>query len=369
MSESTPHPGKPVRDPETYRQALDGWMSKHLSTARGLRVHDVDMPTATGFSNETVFFSATWDEAGESQTRKYVARIEPEDGGLFPEQTDATRVSVKLQHRIMSAVDRAGIAPLPPLLPYEGDLSVLGRPFFVMEFIPGEVPADVPRYTQAGFLVDDATPVQREQLVRSGIENMAALNRLDWRAAGLDWLDISGKGEPTFGMQLGLYREYVERELAGRPYPVMMQALDWLDANEPDAPIGLSWGDSRLGNMIWQDYRCAAVVDWEAAALAPVQCDIGWWVMFDRMSYDDMDTARLEGFPTREKMVKLWEELTGLDANPIHYWELFAVMRFAAIMIKLGDRFVRAGLAPPDSKTATENGVTEALARLLENSD
>ena len=59
--------------------------------------------------------------------------------------------------------------------------------------------------------------------------------------------------------------------------------------------------------MIWQDYRCAAVVDWEAAALCPPEADIGWWVMFDRMSFDDFEAPRLEGFPTRERMVAFWE--------------------------------------------------------------
>ena len=40
----------------------------------------------------------------------------------------------------------------------EGDTTVLGRPYFVMEFIEGAIPADVPRYTQSGFLVEEATP-------------------------------------------------------------------------------------------------------------------------------------------------------------------------------------------------------------------
>ena len=57
MSEATP--AKAVRDPESYREALDGWMRQQLPEADGLRVPDVDMPRATGFSNETVFFSAS----------------------------------------------------------------------------------------------------------------------------------------------------------------------------------------------------------------------------------------------------------------------------------------------------------------------
>ena len=146
MSEAEVHPGKPVRDPASYQLALQTWMRGQRPGAHALEVVDVDMPQATGFSNETVFFSARWREEGRDRTQRYVARIEPEGGGLFPVQTPACRNSVALQHRIMQAISTSGVAPVPPLLPLEEDSSVLGSPFFVMEFVPGRIPADVGRY-------------------------------------------------------------------------------------------------------------------------------------------------------------------------------------------------------------------------------
>ena len=41
-------------------------------------------------------------------------------------------------------------------------------------------------------------------------------------------------------------------------------------------------------------------------------------------------------------------------------------MRFDAIMIKLGDRMVRHGIAPAGHTMSVDNGTTDALARLLE---
>jgi aminoglycoside phosphotransferase (APT) family kinase protein len=374
MSTNDEAPAKAVQDPEVYRESLDAWLKRQQPEFDGLHVHDVDMPRATGFSNETVFFSATGkittgEHAGQTSTHRYVARIEPPDGGLFPVQTRACDVSVEAQHRIMNAVAETGVVPIPKLLPFESDTSVLGRPFFVMEFVPGVVPADVPRYSQAGFLVDEATPQERTRMVEGGVEVLAALAGIDWRRAGLDWLDVRGKGRPTFGDQLELYRSYVTRELAGRDHDVLYRGLDWLEANAPsasDAPMGMSWGDSRLGNIIWKDYRCVAVVDWEAVSLCPPEADIGWWVMFDRQSFDDLGAARLPGFPTREEMVALWESRTGREvANQIDYWEIFATMRFCAIMIKLADRMVRAGIVPAQLDMPIRNGTTDALEKLL----
>jgi aminoglycoside phosphotransferase (APT) family kinase protein len=277
-------------------------------------------------------------------------------------------VSAGLQHRIMSCVGATGAAPVPETLPYEPDPAVLGSPFFVMAFVDGVIPADVPRYSTSGFLVDDATPAERERMVYSGIDAMAAIDSLDWNTLGLDWLDISQSGAPTFQQQLDLYRRYTTHELAGQDHPVMARALDWLDANAPhEAGLGLSWGDSRLGNMIWQDYRCAAVVDWEACAICPPDADIGWWIMFDRMSFEDMDAKRLDGFPTREAMLAHWERAMGRRVTgSIDYWEIYGAMRFCAIMIKLSGRFIRAGFQTQETSTAVDNGVTEALARLLD---
>lgn len=363
-------PAKTVRNPAAYQQALDAWMKRTLPGAQGLRVHDVDMPRGTGFSNETAFFSATWEEGlagggARQHSRRYVARIEPEGGGIFPAQNPECRVSVQVQYRIMSQVAQLGAGPIPPLLAYEGDPAVLGRPFFVMEFVAGEIPADVPRYSQAGFLVEQATPAEREALVRDSIEKMAALHRIDRESAGLAWLDASGGGVPRVQDQLRLYRGYCVRELRGREHPVLMQALDWLEEHAPDLPAFLSWGDARLGNMIFDNYRCAAILDWEAAALLPAQADIGWWVMFDRMSFDDLDIARMPGFPGREQVVAHWEQASGLEAGDMHYWELFAIMRFCAIMIKLGERMTQAGIAV-EANLPIENGVTRALRRRLE---
>ncbi len=367
MSEADAPPKKAVADPESYREALDAWMRARMPEATTLRVHDVDMPRATGFSNETVFFRASWKQGGADRTQRFVARIEPPDGGLFPVQTPACAVSVEVQYRIMSAVADAAIVPMPKLVAYEGDRAVLGRPFFVMEFVEGVIPADVPRYSQAGFLVDQAKPEERERMVREGVLVMGRLARTDWRALGLDWLDPTGKGTPTLGDQLALYRRYVEAELAGREHVVLGRCLDWLDANAPSAPVGISWGDSRLGNVIWQDYRAAAGCDWEAVSRGPPEADIGWWVMFDRQSFDDLDAPRLSGFPTRERMVEIWEGATGRRvSDTIDYWEIFGLMRFCAIMIKLGDRMVRAGIVPAAAQMWRENGTTQSLTRLLE---
>ncbi|MCH2623320.1 MAG: phosphotransferase, partial [Acidimicrobiales bacterium] len=176
----------------------------------------------------------------------------------------------------------------------------------------------------------------------------------------------SGIGEPTQADQLRIWRGYAERELRYRDHPVLAQALDWLEANDPgDDRIGLSWGDSRIGNVIWQDHRAAAILDWEACALVPTEADLGWWLMFDRMSFDDMGAPRMDGYPTREEMIAFYEAASGREVRQPHYWEVFGAMRFCAIFVRLGDRWVAAGLMPDEANPAIPNMVTASLAALL----
>ena len=37
----------------------------------------------------------------------------------------------------------------------------------------------------------------------------------------------------------------------------------------------LSWGDSRIGNVMYRDFAPVAVLDWEMAPLGPRELDLG----------------------------------------------------------------------------------------------
>src|SRR6056297_2297674 len=78
-------------DRSHYGDRLQAWMADHLDADVGsVTITDLDIPVATGFSNETVFFTVRWADGNDPQEERFVARIEPADGGLFPVQTPAT---------------------------------------------------------------------------------------------------------------------------------------------------------------------------------------------------------------------------------------------------------------------------------------
>lgn len=173
-------------------RSLAAWFAQRHPHAHDVSVRDIGGPHASGYSNETVFFRACWNEAGESREARYVARIEPRTPPVYPQQTATAMAAVELQYRVMQAVTRAGGVPVPPLAGYEPGTDLLGAPFYVMGFVDGDVPKDNPVYTSEGFYVD-AAPVERYRAIDDGLRVLARLHAIDPVGAGLDWLAGAGR--------------------------------------------------------------------------------------------------------------------------------------------------------------------------------
>jgi len=208
-------------------------------------------------------------------------------------------------------------------------------------------------------------PSSAANCLESGLAVLAGLHKIDWRVAGLDWLAPPGT-RPGLGRQFEVYRRHAEQELRGREHRLLQEAYCWLEREFPgERDVGLSWGDARPGNMIFADFKCAAVTDWEAVALGPPELDLGWWLMFDRFAHEGAGAARLEGDPTREEQRAIYARQTGREVGDTHYFEVFAAMRLAVAMIHTGDRLTAAGTVPASMNLGIHNPGTQVLADLL----
>lgn len=344
-------------------RSLAAWFAQRHPHAHDVSVRDIGGPHASGYSNETVFFRACWNEAAESREARYVARIEPRTPPVYPQQTATAMAAVELQYRVMQAVTRAGGVPVPPLAGYEPGTDLLGAPFYVMGFVDGDVPKDNPVYTSEGFYVD-AAPVERYRAIDDGLRVLARLHAIDPVAAGLDWL--AGGRTPGLVRQLEIFRRYASELLAGRPHPVLANAFAWLEEESAsDGPAVLLWGDARPGNMIFRDFRCVAANDWEGAALGPAELDLGWWLALDRFAHEGSGLPRLEGEPSREEQIALYERHAGRSVRDPFWHEVFAAARFTIVMIRTCQRMTDAGTVPDSMNMPVNNPATQLLADML----
>lgn len=346
---------------------LERWLAAHQPGAEAVRLAP-PRRLSGGYSAETVLLEASVRRAGAERAEKFVLRREMPEPAVYPVQAPGLDVEIEIQWRTMDALARHSRVPLAPLVGFERDSAVLGSPFFVMGFVDGVVPSVAPPYAAQGFFAE-AKPEERTRLVEDGLRVLAQIHAVDWRAAGFGWLAPAGTTPGTL-RQLDLWQEYAERELAGRQHPLMREAFAWLRANLPperDADLVLSWGDSRIGNMIWSDFRCACVTDFENVAIAPRAFDLGWWLMFDRWSHESMGgVPRLPGEPTREAQRALYERHAGVALGDTTYYEVLAAARYCAIVVRVMNRSVARGEMPADQRIWLENPATVCLAELMQ---
>ena len=344
------------RDLERARTSLVAYFAGILRGSSDLDVQNLTAP-GMGFSNETLLLDLSYTRDGERRVQPLVIRVRPKVQ-VFPEY------DLRRQYRVMQMLEQTDV-PVPHMRWFEDDDATLGASFYVMDRIDGRVPQDHPPYHVAGF-VTEMTPASRAALWWDGLDKLTRVHRLDWRKLGFDFLGRADLGTTPLAQQLEYYRRYLAWAGGGRPQPTVDAGLAWLLANQPaDEPTALCWGDARIGNMIFRDDRCVAVLDWEMVALGNPEQDLGWWLFLDWHHSGGIGVERLEGFPSREETIARYEQLMGRAVRHLHYYEAFAAFRFAVVMIRITQLVRDAGLPAPDDM-ATNNTCTQGLARLLD---
>jgi aminoglycoside phosphotransferase (APT) family kinase protein len=357
-----------ARNLEETRNHLGEWLGSRLSNAQEVTISELIKPDGSGYSSDTLIFDFSYRDQGEIRSRKAVVRIEPDPAAfsVFP------FYNVGVQYRLMKALGERTDVPVPEMLWREEDASILGAPFYVMDYVGGQIPADNPPYPTEGF-VFDASPSQREKLWWSGVEAMTLVHRVDWRSLGIEELSWSHLGSMPIEQHLTFYERYFEWARRGQPQPVAEAALDWLKRNMPGGePEGLCWGDARVGNQIFQDFEAAALLDWEMATIGNPELDLSWWLFVDEVNMKGngipgMERSRLDGLPSHEATVARWEDLLGRKAEQHGYYKVFAGFRFAVIMIRIMQQQVAYGRFPKEIGGVLErnNVVTQLLAGML----
>jgi aminoglycoside phosphotransferase (APT) family kinase protein len=316
-------PTPTMDNPESIRLALQDWMSTKLATE--VVIAELNVPEGTGMSNVTLLF----DAAAHGQSDSYVARIQPQGEGLaFPSY------DLKMQCVMMQAVADSCTAPMPTIIGEESDARVLGMPFYIMTKTDGLIPPDLPPYHMDGWL-KETTAQNRHRVWMAGIDEMAKVNIIDIEQPVMAAAIASESFPKSLTEQLQYWQDYYAWGYGDHVNASCEQALIWLKANQPKEQVtALCWGDSRMANIIVkEDMRgIAALIDWEMLALGDPLQDIAWWIYMDELMSTGIGVERLEGIPDRLVSAQHWAEKTGLSIDNLHYYLIFAAMRFALIL-------------------------------------
>jgi len=336
---------------DQVRDGLERWMRRRLDDP-GLIVGDLRTPGGTGVANETVLFDVDRTAgAAAGSTEGYVARLATPDS-LYLEY------DLSQHYRMYEAMMAFPTVPTPAVLGYEIDPAELGAPFFVMEKIDGVVPTDAPSWASEGFVVALA-PAERRALWERTVRMMAELHRLD---PGPFSFLRTGATDSGVGDCLDYWRRSLRWAQPDQPVPLTEACEEWLLAHLPDT-TALSWGDSRLPNVIYRDATPVALLDWDLVSLAGPQADLAWWILMD-----PPESRQLDGIGTPDDLIDLWEDATGRRATDLRWFLVFGAYRLAAILAKLFSMMVAQGHMTPEVARAqlVSGNHVQCMAGLLE---
>lgn len=342
----TPEITRTTRDHGELRATLEKWLATRVDDPS---IGELQVP-GNGMSSETVLFDATWTEGGSSSSAELVARLAAAQDAV----PVFTHYDLAAQYRVIEMVGLNTDAPVPALRWLEEDPSVLGSAFFVMDRVTGNVPPDVMPYTIESFLLD-ATPEQQRTLQDSTVDVLAEIHSTPL-GDDATFLELDEPGDTALRRHYNHWVGYAEWVRQGRTIELLDRAESWLEDNWPDAADqrdpALSWGDARIGNVMYADFEPVAVLDWEMAGIAPVEMDLGWMIFLHTFFQDITEVLELPGLPhfmDPDDVKARYEASSGTTVHDLHWFCTYAAYRHAAIMVRVRDRQVHFGDSEPDT--------------------
>jgi aminoglycoside phosphotransferase (APT) family kinase protein len=265
--------------------------------------------------------------------------------------------AIEREFKVMQGLYGADV-PVPQMHVLCEDESIIGRAFYVMEYIEGRVLWDqtLPSMSNA----------ERAAIYDEMNRVIAALHTVKFAERGLE---SYGRPGNYFERQIGRWSKQYQASIT-QPIDEMDQLMAWLPANMPasakdDSKVSIVHGDFRLDNLMFHptEPRVVALLDWELSTLGHPLADfsylcMGWHIPPGTFrGIGGVDIAAL-GIPSEDENIRRYCERTGL-ASPAdlkadwNFYLAYNMFRIAAILQGIAKR-VEAGTA--SSNQAKANG-------------
>jgi aminoglycoside phosphotransferase (APT) family kinase protein len=332
------------RDTSALPDVLSGWLADQTGAAPAVTVESgVD---ANGLSSETIILTIAWpDEAPQ----RFVMRVAPAERDIPMLPTYRLDHQFKLLQIVAEKVD----VPIPAVRWLESTGELIGTPFFLMDYAEGVVPPDVLPYTLGNNWFFDAPAERRRELQDATVDVIAKIHAVPDPATEFAFLAEDGPGATSSPLRhrVDAVRSWYDYAIAGVGRVALLErAFQWLEDNWPSAaeaaPPVLCWGDARIGNVMYRDFRPAAVLDWEIATVGPRQLDVAWFIYAHTVWQNVAERLALPGLPDdhREDDVRAkYRELTGEELGDLHWFYVLSAVLWGVFMVRGSYRRVHFG--------------------------
>jgi aminoglycoside phosphotransferase (APT) family kinase protein len=297
-----------------------------------------------GQSNPTFLLS--------TPSASYVLRKQP-PGKLLP-----SAHAVDREFRVQSALKGSPV-PVVPMRFFCEDASIIGTPFYLMDYIPGRIFANP--------ALPELNSLQRKTAYRAFAETLAALHEIDFQSLGL--ADF-GRTEGYAARQLKRWTEQYEAAKTGS-IEAMDKLIAWLKASVPSRnEAALTHGDYRIGNIMFEisEPHIIAVLDWELSTLGHPLADLGYVCMSYRIPAGTTLLSGLRGLdlpalgiPAEDELVAAYCHRAGRDSVPeLTFFIALSFFRYASIAQGVYARALQGNAADRRASLAGEAAIALA---------
>lgn len=307
--------------------ALTAWLSKNLDGFSGPLTAE---SFKGGQSNPTYKLI--------TPSMSYVMRAKPGSvAKLLP-----SAHAIEREFAVMRGLHGTDV-PVPRMHVLCEDESVIGRAFYIMQFMPGRV------------LWDQSLPAmtapERGAVYNEMNRAIAALHRVKFAERGLA---SYGKPGNYFERQIGRWSKQYMASIT-QPIPEMDQLMVWLPAHIPasardESMSSIVHGDYRMDNLVFHptEPRAQAVLDWELSTIGHPLADFSYHCMAWHIppgsfrGIGGLDLKSL-GIPSEDEYIRLYCERTGLSTpealkDDWNFYLAYNLFRIAAILQGIAKR-------------------------------
>ncbi|KAL8913999.1 MAG: hypothetical protein Q9171_001250 [Xanthocarpia ochracea] len=265
-----------------------------------------------------------------------------------------TAHQVEREYRIIHALEETDV-PVPKTYYLCDETSVVGTPFYIMEFLDGRIFEDA---SLPGVTADE-----RREMWHDAIRTLAKLHRLSPAAVGL-----SSVGKPfgfynrqlkTFGTISESQAQVIDVEThvtVGKiPHFEDMVKFFSDPRAQPKERATLIHGDYKIDNLVYHrtEPRVIGILDWEMSTIGHPLSDLSNLLspftfalqprteaLSSRINDAFSPSAATPGLPFRSECIQWYAEVAGWDPSAESGWgDAFGVFRYSVIMQGIAARY------------------------------
>ncbi|KAL2007933.1 hypothetical protein VTN00DRAFT_7915 [Thermoascus crustaceus] len=273
--------------------------------------------------------------------RKFVLRKKP-PGKLLSK----TAHKVEREYKIIHALENTDV-PVPKAYCLCEDSSIIGTPFYIMEFLDGRIFTDPS--------IPGMSAKERNEIWMDAIRTLAKFHRVDPKSVGLE-----GFGKPTgfYDRQIATFTTVsksqaqavdVDTKIPVGELPHFSDMVRFF-SNKTTQPRDRSTfvhGDYKIDNLVFHktEPRVIGILDWEMATIGHPLSDFcnltsPYFLGGADQASDKFRPGVTPGLPTREDCLRWYTEVAGWDPTPETLWgDAFFTFRSSVIMQGIAARY------------------------------